>query len=80
MVATRGVVLRVMELCICVATPWVGVVCQILHSGRGRWCCCLRFCCVSPACGFMKHGLLVGVLVPVTFAHHGASRSGLSTQ
>ena len=47
MVATRGVVLRGMELCICVATPWVGVVCQILHSGRGRSCCCLRFWCFA---------------------------------
>ena len=77
----RNVVLRVMEL-LCFWLTHLGLV----------WC--VRYCIVDaadgvvvcvfvvfrPRVGVLKHGLLVGVLVPVTFAHHGASRSGLSTQ
>ena len=57
------------QVCSVVFCPG-GVGCQILHSGRGAHTCSL--CGVHCCC-------VVGVLVPVTSAPCGVSRSGLST-
>ena len=58
---------------------WLGVLCQILCSGRKRQCVsCLYLCLLFP---HSKRSVCVcfGLLVPVAFTPCGASRSGLST-